>query len=119
MKRPGPHPIGDLLRQAAAALPATERLRFDRFLRGLEGRAPRDLVPGTPALPALTVNRPGQTPRARRGSPPAPNERPSWALSRPECGWYYGEPCGCGGPHQRGQARQIAVQLPLPFGPRR
>jgi hypothetical protein len=46
------------LRVAARAMPAAERLRFSRFLRGLEGRDPPDVVPGTPFLPPITVNRP-------------------------------------------------------------
>jgi hypothetical protein len=57
--------LADQLRQAAAAMPPAERRRFLRYLASLEGKRVRDLVPGTPVLPAITINAPVRRPRAR------------------------------------------------------
>lgn len=80
--------MAGLLRAAAKAMPATERLRFSRYLRGLEKRGLADLVPGTPLLPPITVLR-----------APAPERKP--VESVPECWWYYGEACSCSRGHGR------------------
>lgn len=107
-----------LLRQAAAAMPPDERARFRRFLRGLERPDSADLIPGTPILPPVTVNAPAKRPRAQAEPLSRGPETAQQPLTRPECGWYYGERCGCGDPDmRRGHAYRTPIQLPL-FGRR-
>ena len=106
--------LAALLRQAAEAMPEPQRSRFKRYLREAEKRERPDLVPGTPFLPPITVLRPARPPRARPQGPSAGRSSPAQSLTRLECGWYYGEPCGCGGHHSRAPGRlSRPVQLRL------
>jgi hypothetical protein len=74
------------LSEAAKAMPPAERRKFRQFLKGAAAR-PDD------GLPAMTARQP---------------------ISRPECGWYYGERCGCGDPSmRRGHAYPKPQQLSL------
>lgn len=65
------------LRAAArASMPPDQAQRFSRFLRGLEGRVPPDVVPGTPWLPAVTIGRPSAPPKARIRAESVPEDDP-------------------------------------------
>lgn len=78
-------------------MPPAEARKFRALLNGGPARS----LPGD-GLPPMTLPAKAEKPR------PQP-------VSRTECGWYYGEPCGCGPAHTRGQAKSKPVQVRLPL----
>lgn len=88
-----------LSRLGFSAMPAAEARKFSRVLGGpVRSRPGFRSLPGD-GLPPVTV--------------PERAPRPVQRLSRPECGWYYGEPCGCGRGHEKNQPKSKPEQMRL------